>query len=368
MEGSVSKKRKDSSLPKLFGVLVVLLLIAFAVVDPLHLLHPTPEKLAEKDPERRVLIDAKKDDITAFEIKPLDGDAFRIEKEKDHWFVTVNGKRSKADMERVDKMLEELPELRSESLVTENDKLYNDMEVSEGKAIVLKVYKGDVKPLVTLYVGKAAPGYQNSFVRVDAGKEVWSAAHNVKSLVAYTPQDYRTKKPWALKSDAATKLTLTKFVAPAEDPKTKTMPAPAPGPQLTFELKDGLWKQAGSGSNGTQNAIKEFIKSYADLQENEYVDKPDPAITKLAGRQPAISVEGPEGKFTLTIGGRDESYWYVSDQDGVTYKISDYLLNFYKELDWNKLTFDDAPQEEKKDAKVGEKKDEDKVEEKEKGE
>lgn len=356
MEGS-TRKKKQNNLSKLAGLLVVLALAAFAIADPLHLLHPTAEKLKEKDPERRVLIDAKKDDITAFEIKPIDTEAFRIEKEKDHWFVTVKGKRSKADMDRVDKMLEELPELRSDSLVTEDSKQYDTLEVSDGKAIVLKVYKGDVKPLVTLFVGKAAPGYQSSFVRVDSGKEVWDAATNVKSLVGYSAQDYRTKKPWNFKTEAATKFTLTKFMPPKEDEKTHVMPPPAMGPQLSFELKDGLWKQAGSGSNGNQNAIKEFLKSFADLQENEYVDAPDAAVTKLAGRTPSITVESPEGKFALTIGARDASYWYVSDQDGVTYKISDYLLNFYKELDWDKLTFDDSPKEqpkkvEKKDTKT----------------
>jgi hypothetical protein len=357
MEGSVTKKKKQSSLPKLAGLLVFLALVAFAIADPLHLLHPTAEKLAEKDPERRVLIDAKKDDITAFEIKPLDGEAFRIQKDKDHWFVTVGGKRSKADMERVDKMLEELPELRSDSLVTEDAKQYDTMEVSEGRAIVLKVYKGGVTPLVTLHVGKAAPGFQSSFVRVDAGKQVWNAATNVKSLVGFSAQDYRTKKPWSFKTEAATKLTLTRFVAPNEDPKTHSMSPPATGPELSFELKDGLWKQSGSGSNGNQNVIKEFLKSFADLQESEYVDTPDAALTKLAGRTPSITVESPEGKFVLIIGARDASYWYVSDQDGVTYKISDYLLNFYKELDWDKLTFDDSPKvQPKKDEKAEDKK------------
>jgi hypothetical protein len=356
MEGSVTKKRKQSGLPKLAGLLLVLALIAFAVADPLHLLHPTPEKLAEKDPERRVLIDAKKDEISAFEIKPIDGDAFRIEKDKDHWFVTVNGKRSKADMERLDKMLEELPELRSDSLVTADAKQYDALEVSEGKAIVLKVYKGDVKPVVTLHVGKAAPGYQNSFVRMDAGKEVWNAGTNVKSLVGYTAQDYRTKKPWTFKPEGATKLTLTKFSAPKEDEQTHAMPPPGAGPQLTFELKDGVWKQSGSGSNGNQSSIKEFLKSFSELQVSEYVDAPDAAVTQLAGRQPAISVESPEGKFALTLGARDPSYWYVSDQDGVTYKISDYLLNFYKDLDWTKLTFDDAPKAEAKKAEKAEEK------------
>jgi hypothetical protein len=342
MEGSVSKKKKKSSLPLLAGLLIVLGLIAFAVADPLHLLRPSDAQQAAQDPTRRVLIDAKAEELTAFEIKPVDADAFRLHKEKDGWYVTVDGKRSRADMERVDQLLKELPGLRSDSLVTENDKLYTDMEVGEGQGVELKVYKTGDQKVATLLVGKAAPGYQNSFVRLDGGKEVWSAATNVKSLVAFSGQDYRTKKPWSFKPETATKLTIQKFVAATEDEKTKNTLPPAPGPKLTFELKDGLWKRAGSGSNANQNAIKEFLKSFAELQMSEYLEPADPAVTKLAGREPAITVESPEGKLTLTLGARDPSYWYVSDQDGVVYKISDHTLNFYKELDWEKLTFDDA--------------------------
>ena len=39
----------------------------------------------------------------------------------------------------------------------------------------------------------------------------------------------------------------------------------------------------------------------------------------------------------------------------MVYKISDYTLNFYKELDWQKLTFDDSPKEEAKAEKAEEK-------------
>lgn len=329
-------------MPRLLGTFAVVAVAALFVVDPFNLFGPSEKEATENDPTRRMLIDLKRDELTAFEIKNADEDAFRIEKDDGRWYVVAGGKRTKADMERVDKMLEELPGLRAYSLATEDPKLYDQMEVSDGKALLLKVYSGGTAPVATLHVGKAGPSYKTSFVRIDAGKEVWNAGTNVKSLTAYSSKDYRTKKPWTFAQDTATQLELVKFSAP-EEKENKAPPPALDSPKLEFELKDGIWKHG--DSNGNQNAIKEFLKSLSDLQINEYLDEPDNAVTQLDGRAPSITVKTAEGEFTLTMGAKDVSYWYVRDQDGNSYKVSDYALQFYRELDWDKLTFDDTAKE-----------------------
>jgi len=346
-----SKSKRGSKTPLLLGILALLLVAAFIVVDPLHLLHPTEEKLAAQDPTRRVLVDAKRDDITALDIKqPEKPGAFKLEKVKDVWYVTNNNKRTRADMERVDALLDDLPGLRSDSIATKDPTQYDEMEVSDGKAIMLQVYKGGVTPAVTLAVGKAAPGYQTSFVRLNGGKEVWRAAKNIKSLVGYEPEDYRSKKPWAFKPEAVTRLTVQQFVASPEDPKTHAA-APPKGdvPQLAFELKGGLWQH--NGANASQNTIKDLLHSLSDLQITQYAENVDPKVAQLSGRQPSIVVEAADGKYSLTLGGKDSSFFYVQDQDGNVYKVSDYALSFYKDLAFGKLTFDDTVKDTKKDAK-----------------
>ncbi|MDQ3023086.1 MAG: DUF4340 domain-containing protein [bacterium] len=358
MQSPKKKSPRRSNMPLLLGALLLLVLAALLVADPFHWLRPTDEKIAEKDPERRVLVDMKADELTALEIRQPDQDRpFRLEKDKDRWYVVVDGKRTKADSERIDKIIEELPGLRADSIATSDQTSYDDMEVSDGKAIMLKVYKGGTTPAASLHVGKAAPGFQTSFVRLDGGKEVWRAGKNVKSLFGYTAEDYRTKKPWAFKTEAATKVSLQKFIAAAEDEKTRTTPPPlADAPRMTFELAEGLWKR--NGANANQNAIKEFLNSLKDLQINEYVPESGLASAKLDNRQPSVEVESPEGTFSIALGGKDSTYFYVKDQDGNVYKASEYNLNFYREIDWDKLSFDDTPKQEPKEEANADLKDE----------
>jgi hypothetical protein len=58
-----------------------------------------------------------------------------------------------------------------------------------------------------------------------------------------------------------------------------------------------------------------------------------------------LSVESPTGTYTITLGGKDGSNYFVTDQDGYVYQVGEYPLKFYRELEFGKLTFDDTPKE-----------------------
>jgi hypothetical protein len=340
------KKKKGSSLPLLLGVLAVLAVVTVLVADPAGWFKPSADEELKQDPARRTLVAAKAEAISAFEITPAGGsEGFKLVRDGEQWFVEQDGKRFKAAQDKVDQLLEELPELRADGLATDKATLYDDMEVSDAKAIRLAVYAGGTEPDVTLLVGKAAPGYTTSFVRLDGTPEVYRAATNVKTLVGYSFPDYRSRKPWAFDPETATALTVQQFT-PAPEKELKADPPAADAPRHSFTLTDGLWQK--DGANGNQNSIKELVKAFSELETNEFIDAPSNAETKLDGRQPALSVTTPAGAYTLTLGAKDGSFWFVQDQDGHVYKVTDYGLAFYRELDFDKLTFDDTPKEEPK--------------------
>jgi hypothetical protein len=345
----------------LLALFVVLGLAAVLLLDPFGLRKAGEQEAQKSDPALRELVSLGKDEISGFEIKGVEGDAFRVMKVGEQWFVHQGDKKYRAHMERVNKLLEDLPHLRSEALVTDKPDKYKDLEVDDGAAIRLAVYAGGDTPKLTLSVGKSGPGYNSAFVRLDGGKEVYRANKNIKTDVGFPFGDWRNKNPWETNLATVTEVSIaappakeqkSEPAAAGEEQKDETAPVlPASlGAVSSFRKGPEYWQTA-SGSNAGQNAIKEFLKSLSELSINQFVDEPDPAKTGLANAQPAITVVTPEGTLSLSIGAKDNSQYYVKDQDGIVYQISEYNLRFYTDLDMSNLSLDDTPKEAAADEK-----------------
>jgi len=339
----------------LLALFVVLGLAVVFLLDPFGLRQAEQKEAQESDPTLRELVSLGKDEISGFEIKGVEGDAFRVMKVGEQWFVHQGDKKYRAHMERVNKLLEDLPHLRSEALVTDKPDKYKDLEVDDGAAIRLAVFAGGDTPKLTLLVGKSGPGYNSAFVRLEGGKEVYRAGKNIKTAVGFPFGDWRNKNPWE------TNLATVTEVSIAAPPAKEEKPAPAAGSEekkeeaaaavpasvgavASFKKGPEYWQTA-AGSNAGQNAIKEFLKSLSELSINQFVDEPDPAKTGLAGAQPAITLVTPQGTLSLSIGAKDNSQYYVQDQDGIVYQISEYNLRFYTDLEMSNLSLDDTPKE-----------------------
>lgn len=326
------KKKKPNRLAVLAGVLVFAAVLVFLVADPLGWFRPSAQEQEQMEGVSKPLFKSTAQDITAFEIKQPAEAAFRLVKEKDQWYAVGGGKKYKADMERVQKMLDELPGLRADGVASEKPEKYASFEVDDTKAIQLSIFTAGDKPEVKLYVGKPDSSYQSSFVRVDKEKPVYRASLNIKSLIGFSFRDYRSKKPWSFDPMTATSVQVL-------DPKGKGT--------LTFNVKDGIW-QTPDGRNANQNSLKELIKKLCDLQVADFVDTPDDKVTQLSTAKPAIVVTTPVAKYVLKIGAKEGSNVNIADQDGLTYKIYEYNLGFYNDLDFAKLAFDDTAKEQPK--------------------
>jgi len=334
----MAQKKKPNRMWVLLGLLVLAGILVFLAADPLGLFKPSAQQQEQLEGVNKVLFGSTAKDITAFEIKQPAEASFRLVKEKDQWYAVGDGKKYKADLEKVQKLLDDLPGLQADGVATEQPAKYPDFEVDDAKAIQLSIFTTGDKPETKLYIGKADSTYQSSFVRYNQDKPVYRASTNVKSLVGFSFRDYRTKQPWSFDPMLATSVEVL-------DPKgVKT---------LTFTKKGEFW-QTPDGKNANQNSLKEMLKKFSEIQVADFIDNPDDKVTQISTAPVAIRVKTPAGDYALKIGGKESSDDFVADQDGFVYKIYQYNLNFYRELDLAKLALSDVPKEQPKaDAKTG---------------
>jgi len=326
-------------------ILVVLVVLVLIVNDPFGWLRPATGEPSEDEPQQITLCDVTEGQITAFEIVQQDDEPFRLEREGDTWWVARGERRYRANPDRLEKLLEQLPGLRSSGLATDKAENHATYELDEAQAIGLKVYTGNASPAVHLLVGKATPNYEGAFVCLSGHSEVYRAMENVKSLVGFSFRDYRTKQPWGFDPQLLESVT----IAP---------PPEMEGEALTFTRNEGFWKTP-DGLNGNQNVLTELIEKLSDLTVSDFVDEPDPEETGLGEAQPSLLFSGADGEFTLTLGAAADSQYFVADQDGNVYKASEYNLKPYLELAFAELTFDDtAPVEDEELSNAGEQPDE----------
>lgn len=313
-----------------FAILVVLLIVVALVVDPFGWFGPSKQELEQADLSRLVLCDFTGEQVTAIEIVKPDDERFVLAKEGDTWLVESGESRYEANMERVDKLLSDIPGLRSMGLVSDKLEKHSTFEVDEETGIGVNVHTGGAEPAVRLVAGKSAPGYQNSYVRLADEEAVYRASRNLKILVGFTFTDYRSRTPWSFEPLTAEAVT----VAPVEG---KTDP-------LSFPRQDGLWKTP-SGGNANQNLLTELVHELSQLSINEFVDEPEEETVRLEGIEPQLVVSTAQGDFKLILGAEDGSYRYVKDQRGSAYKVSEYNLSFYLELAFDELLLDDTATE-----------------------
>jgi hypothetical protein len=346
----------------LLAVFVGLILIAVFVADPFGWRKQSSGDKQAQSKEQLTLIDAGADAISSIEIDPPDAEPFTLTKEKDTWFAVQGEKRYRANMDKVTPMLDQLPGAKSEAIATDKADKYEDLELTPEKAYGLKVFAGGPEPKSTLLVGKAAEGFKASFVRVGEGKEVYRSGVNIRQLIAFSFDDYRTRKPWTFDPEMAEELRVKRPPVqeklppkgegmagePKKDDKGFVLETQAPEP-LVFSKKDGVWKLP-DGRNANQNLIKELLKNLSELQINEYAEGKTDADTGFsAATQPSIVVKTPAGEYSIALAPENAGNRYVRDQDGLVYRMSSYAFHSYlDDLKFDELSFDDTKKDEAK--------------------
>jgi hypothetical protein len=308
----------------------------------------------------KVLIPAKKEEVTAISILQPKEQEFKLAKNGDSWEATLGDKHYGADQDKVDKLLEALPGLASESMASSNTEKYKDYGVDDESAVKVGIFTGGDKPAATLLVGNSAPGATASFARLGEDKQVWRTPLNVKALVGFSFKDYRSRKPWTFDPQIV---------------KSLTVRAPGGKPD-TYSFDNGVWKTA-SGANANQNLIVKLLEDWSKAAVNDFADDVTPGVTpataeappaEAAGQQPPatppaarfkvglepnLAVQTPQGSFSLTLGEKDGALYYVADQNKLVYKMAEPGLAFFRELKFDELKIPAAEDAAKPGAPAG---------------
>ncbi|MCP4022404.1 MAG: DUF4340 domain-containing protein, partial [Desulfobacteraceae bacterium] len=146
-----------------------------------------------------------KSKITALAVEK-EGKKIEFTKQGETW--TLTDKKYPANMSRVNDMLDLFSTLKLSALVSEKED-FKRYELDESKTIKATAL-GDGAILLAFDIGKTAPTYNHTFVKLTDDKNVYHANENFRSHFDKSVDDFRDKKVLEFKEPDITTLTLEK--------------------------------------------------------------------------------------------------------------------------------------------------------------
>ncbi|MBF0118896.1 MAG: DUF4340 domain-containing protein [Desulfobacterales bacterium] len=176
-------------------VLVILILSAYLIF---HSYDKSNYKLP-------ILPVVSKKDITKIEILNKNKNIELIKKD-DKWHIEP--KKYVVDNSKIDSMLSSIANITLTAMVSES-KNYNRYDLDNDKKIILKAWVND-KLEREIELGKTAPSYQHTFVKLVSDFRVYHAKDNLKNKFDESIEDLRDKTVLSFKQDEIREINLTK--------------------------------------------------------------------------------------------------------------------------------------------------------------
>jgi hypothetical protein len=213
----------------------------------------------------------KQSDISKIEISK-NGNSIILEKRDNQWYIEPAGYL--ADKTKVDAMLNVFESLALTALVSES-KDYNRYDLNPEKRITAKAWQQATLKR-NFDIGKAAPSFRHTFVRLDGDSRVYHARDNFRSKFDFTIDDLRDKTVLSfkttdiqqvqiIKDQASVKLVRSNVpVTPSATEPQKSESAPAAA--VRFE-----WQDEGGQKANEQN-LNRLLTTLGDLKCADYID------------------------------------------------------------------------------------------------
>ena len=233
------------------------------------------------------------------------GQGFELNKKDDQW--TVGPEAYAADSVKVKNMVKAAVDLSITDLISESGN-YERYDLTNDKKIDVQVFEGG-KMVRNFSVGKAAPTYQHTFVRLADDPKVYNARGQLNHTFDHTISNLRDLTVLAFDKDAITDVTIRKGEQSLTLAKKEI--APEKKPQSSDNPKEEEKKDAGAlpqpkaqpqwqgpdGKPADQPAVQRLLNDFSEFKCNAYMA--DDAAKDLKAKTP---------RWTLTFKAGEENH------------------------------------------------------------
>jgi hypothetical protein len=231
-------------------------------------------------------------EITKIEITH-GGQSVVLVRQDGRWVIDPPGVA--AAPKRVQEMLEALSGLTLTALVAESQH-YSLYELDDAHAIHVRAWQ-DGQLRRELDIGKTAPSFRHTFVRLAGDDRVYQARDNFRFPFTGGPEDLRDKTVLSFKRPDITEVRIT-----SGDMQTTFTRDKGPDPDVATAEAGGLWKgPAGAAVNTAR--LNALLTALSDLTCEKFIPdrgkesfgRPVFSITLIGGREHSLSIFAPLG-------------------------------------------------------------------------
>ena len=267
-------------------------------------------------------------DINRIEIARQEG-TMVLEKKDTQWLIQPEAYL--ADSGKVTAMLGDLEKLSLTALVSDS-KSYSRYDLEPDKAIRVKAWAGDGLKR-DIQIGKPAPTFQHTFVRIGDAPEIYHAQQNLKNAFDQTADKLRDKTVLAFSLEEVKEIAITRegkltVIRKSEvaDPPSAPATSPADGtPPADAAVKPAevQWL-TDQGTPADLSKINRLLSTLSRLSCESYLN--GKSISDLSNPIAGIVIKGKKD-YTLTLYAKIEkdatNYPASSSETGAVFTLSD---------------------------------------------
>ncbi|OQX64257.1 MAG: hypothetical protein B5M56_00250 [Desulfococcus sp. 4484_241] len=267
----------------------------------------------------------KAGDIAKIEIVRPGENKTVLLKKNGRWFIMPKERLAKAS--DADGMAQTIAGLTLTTLVAEkhDDPRYG---LSDKDALGVTAFSSDGKVLRKIFVGKQAPSYNHTFVRLDGDPRVYHARGRLGDVFDKTADELRDKTVLAFEKDLVSSITLAKGGKTYSIEKKEAAPArEAAGSSKgqAVPAKAGeAWIVSGTGKKADGDTVEHLLSELYKLQCKKFSDDKKPGdlgdpvcrITLSTGEKHTLSIFSPADG--------DDDYPATSSKTGQVFLLPGY--------------------------------------------
>ena len=220
-------------------------------------------------------------------------DAVALKKHGDAWKLTAGDRACGAETAAVTSLLAQVGNMKSATVASRNPKNFDSFEVSDGKAVDVKIEDAGGKVLAHVLLGKNGPDIFSTYVRAKDAGTVYLVPGLLKNMADRELKDWRDKTILKLSKDMIAQYTV------AGDKNL----------QLSKDNR-GSWQAVCDGRVFAvkKNVAELAIQSFAQLTAVDFVEA-NPKEAKLDKPQRTITAVLSDGtKEVLFVGGDKNAF------------------------------------------------------------